>query len=100
MLSKILQNTTTRSNVFLVWIQIDYFQARDVNPPNGVVRIGAKLATSPAYRGFFVIDRSQAMSQMGPQFLPSVDPATGRFVFSMNQSFNYQSLVLFRQRIQ
>ncbi len=99
-LSKILQNTTTRSNVFLVWIQIDYFQARDVNPPNGVVRIGAKLATSPAYRGFFVIDRSQALSLMGPQFVPSVDPATNRFVFSTDQSFNYLSLVQFRQRMQ
>ncbi len=50
-LSKILQNTTTRSNVFFVWIQVDFFQALDVSPPNGVVRIGGKLATSPAYRG-------------------------------------------------
>jgi hypothetical protein len=99
-LSKILQNTTTRSNVFFVWIQVDFFQAKDVNPPNGVVRIGQKLATSPAYRGFFVVDRSQALSLMQPQFLPAVDPATNKFVFSLNQSFNYQSLVLFRQRIQ
>jgi hypothetical protein len=99
-LSKILQNTTTRSNVFLVWIQIDFFSAKDVNPPNGVVRIGAKLGTSPAYRGFFVIDRSQAMNLMGPQFLPAKDPTTNKFVFSMNQSFNYQSLILYRQRIQ
>jgi hypothetical protein len=98
-LSKILQNTTTRSNVFLVWIQIDFFQARDVNPPNGVVRIGQKLSTSPAYRGFFVVDRSQAMSLMQQQFLPATTAGTP-FVFSLNQSFNYQSLVLFQQRIQ
>jgi hypothetical protein len=98
-LSKILQNTTTRSNVFLVWIQIDFFQAKDVNPPNGVVRIGARLNSSPGpYRGFFVIDRSQALSLMGSQYLPAA--TTSPFVFSMNQSFNYQSLVLFRQRIQ
>ena len=70
-LSKILQNTTTRSNVFFVWIQVDFFQAKDVNPPNGVVRIGANWRRSPAYRGFFVIDRSQALSLMRPQFLPS-----------------------------
>ncbi|HEV8001059.1 MAG TPA: hypothetical protein VGP63_14330, partial [Planctomycetaceae bacterium] len=99
-LSKILQNTTTRSNVFFIWIQVDFFQAKDVNPPNGVVRIGQKLNNSPAYRGFFVVDRSQALGQMQPQFLPAVDPATNKFVFSLNQSFNYQSLVLFRQRIQ
>ncbi|HEV8071933.1 MAG TPA: hypothetical protein VGP76_29735 [Planctomycetaceae bacterium] len=98
-LSKILQNSTTRSNVFLAWIQIDFFQAKDVNPPNGVVRIGSKLSTSPAYRGFFVIDRSQAMSLMGQQFLPANTPGTP-FVFSLNQSFNYQSLILFQQRIQ
>jgi hypothetical protein len=96
-LSKILQNTTTRSNVFFVWIQIDFFAARDVNPPNGVVRVGAKLSTSPAYRGFFVIDRSQALSLMSQQYLPS---NTSPFVFSTNQSFNYLSLVLYRQRMQ
>ncbi len=99
-LSKILQNTTTRSNVFFVWIQVDFFQAIDVSPPNGVVRIGGKLATSPAYRAFYVIDRSQALGLMSPQYLPAVDPTTGKFVFSFNQSFNYQSLVLFQQRIQ
>ena len=98
-LSKILQNSTTRSNVFLAWIQVDFFQAKDVNPPNGVVRIGSKLSTSPAYRGFFVIDRSQAMSLMGQQFLPANTAGTP-FVFSLNQSFNYQSLILFQQRIQ
>jgi hypothetical protein len=101
-LSKILQNTTTRSNVFFVWITVDFFQAKDVSPPNGVVRIGAKLpqGVTPGYRGFFVVDRSQALSSVSPQYLPSVDPTTSKFVFSFNQSFNYQSLILFQQRIQ
>jgi hypothetical protein len=106
-LSKVLQNTTTRSNVFLVWIQIDFFQARDINPPNGVVRIGQMLpktagtpggATTPSYRGFYVVDRSQAMSLMQQQYLPSATASP--FVFSLNPSFNWQSLVLFQQRIQ
>jgi hypothetical protein len=106
-LSKILQNTTTRSNVFLVWVQIDFFQARDINPPNGVVRIGQMLpktagtpggATTPSYRGFFVVDRSQAMSLMQQQYLPSATASP--FVFSLNPSFNWQSLVLFQQRLQ
>ena len=102
--SRLAGNTTTRSNVFFVWIQVDFFQAKDVGPSlspadTGVVRIGAKLGTSPAYRGFFVIDRSQALPIMTPQYLPSA--TTGQpFVFSFNQSFNWQSLVLFRQRIQ
>jgi hypothetical protein len=98
LLSKMLGNTTTRSNVFLVWIQVDFFEAKDVNPPNGVVRVGAKLATSPGYRGFFVVDRSKALDLVQQQHLP--DPNATPFIFSFNQSFNYQSLILHRQRIQ
>jgi hypothetical protein len=105
LLSRLVGNTTTRSNVFFVWIQVDFFQAKDVGPSlspadTGVVRIGAKLATSPAYRGFFVIDRSQALPLVTSQYLPATDPTTGKFVFSFNQSFNWQSLVLYQQRIQ
>jgi hypothetical protein len=104
LLSRLVGNTTTRSNVFFVWIQVDFFQAKDVGPSltpadTGVVRIGSKLGTSPAYRGFFVIDRSQALPLMTPQYLPAA--VSGQpFVFSFNQSFNWQSLVLYRQRIQ
>ena len=72
---------------------------RSRRPIRGVVRIGQKLPTSPGYRGFFVIDRSQALSLMAPQYVPT--QTTGQpYVFSTNQSFNWQSLVLFRQRIQ
>jgi len=105
LLSRMVGNTTTRSNVFLVWIQVDFFQAKDVLPPNGVVRIGAKLGTggvpgsSPGYRGFFVVDRSQALALMNQQYLPTTT-AGQPFIFSFNQSFNYQSLILNRQRIQ
>jgi hypothetical protein len=87
-----------------VWIQVDFFQAKDVGPSltppdTGVVRIGSKLAGAPTYRGFFVIDRSQALPLMTSQFLPSA--VSGQpFVFSFNQSFNWQSLVLYQQRIQ
>jgi hypothetical protein len=112
LLSRLIGNTTTRSNVFFVWIQVDFFQAKDVGPSllptpdTGVVRVGAKLGspgvpgTSPAYRGFFVIDRSQALPLVTPQYLPTTDPTTGKFIFSFNQSFNYQSLILYQQRIQ
>ena len=105
LLSRLVGNTTTRSNIFFVWIQVDFFQAKDVGPSlspadTGVVRIGAKLGTSPGYRGFFVIDRSQALPLVTSQYLPQ-PPTTGQpFVFSFNQSFNYQSLILYRQRIQ
>ena len=105
LLSRLVGNTTTRSNVFFVWIQVDFFQAKDVGPSltpadTGVVRIGSKLGTSPAYRGFFVIDRSQALPQVTAAVFAVDDQPGQPFVFSFNQSFNWQSLVLYRQRIQ
>ena len=33
----------------------------------------AKLATSPGYRGFFVVDRSKALELVGPEHLPAVE---------------------------
>jgi hypothetical protein len=46
-----------------------------------------------------VIDRSQALPLVTLQSLPA-SVAGQPFVFSFNQSFNYQSLILYQQRIQ
>jgi hypothetical protein len=76
LLAKVLNNSTTRSNVFLVFIQIDFFEAiqvswlnPDTNQTEQVVRIGGKLSSSiiPRRRGFFVIDRSNAMELIHQQ---------------------------------
>src|SRR5207302_633791 len=61
LISKIAGNTTPRSNVFIVWISVGFFEAFQPNPagaPN-VVRVGAELLDStgkafPHRRGFFI----------------------------------------------
>ncbi len=95
LLGKVVNNTTTRSNVFHVFIQVDYFAVTE-QTYNGekVYQIGKKLDTSPGYRGFFVIDRSRAMEQVTTSDLP---PSPG--TFSFNQNFNYHSLIQYRQII-
>ena len=100
LLGKLLNNTTNRSNVFLVFVQLDYFEAAQVTDTGGtgkqVVRIGAKRADSPGYRGFYVIDRAKAVESVNAQALPDV-ATTG--LFSFNQFFNYSPLVIHRERI-
>jgi hypothetical protein len=58
LLTKIFNNTTTRSNVFAVWITIGFF---DYNPANG--QIGAEIGRSEGrhvrHRMFAVVDRSR-----------------------------------------
>ena len=56
LLRKVANNSTTRSNVFAVWIRTRAFEA--VQQPTGEVQIGAELRGVPDHRGFFIIDRS------------------------------------------
>jgi hypothetical protein len=72
LLAKVFNNATTRSNVFMVFIQIDFFEAYEDTDNEGfrVVRVGGKLedeSTFPSLRGFFVIDRSKAMESIHQQ---------------------------------
>lgn len=71
LLSKLMNNTTTRSNVFIVYISVEFFEAGLTT--QGAVRIGGPLADSTGHRGFFVVDRSAA--------LDAYDPASGTFDF-------------------
>jgi len=99
LLGKVANHSTTRSNVFFVFVQIDYFEAKEVmDGGNPVVRVGGKLATSPNYRGFFVVDRSKALELVNTSHLPKAD-AGGNFVFSFDQSFDFRQLILHRQQI-
>jgi hypothetical protein len=119
LLEKALNNSTNRSNVFFVFMQIDFFEAHEddrgtANTGDDIVRIGGKLGDSPGHRGFFVVDRSKALE---PQLIdPQVDlprsfhdpadptsdpndPSTWKFNFSFNQDFNFHQLILHRQTI-
>ncbi len=92
LLSKIFNNTTNRSHVFMVYVSVQPFQADD-SAGSQNVRIGGPLNDTngnPAfnYRGFFVIDRSQ------PEDAYIFDTATNTGSFS-----NYQALVKYRLRL-
>ena len=69
LLSRIAGNTTTRSNVFFVFMQVDWFEAHR-DRTTGHVRIGAKLETADPQRSFFVVDRSRALEYLQPQHIP------------------------------
>jgi hypothetical protein len=108
LLAKLMNNTTVRSNVFLIFVQIDYFEAKevDVGGGNTVVRIGGKRSDSPAFRKFYVVDRSQALELLNPEDLPvmyDVNPEDGTddtFTYTFNSStFNFKSLILHEQRL-
>jgi hypothetical protein len=68
LLSKIAGNTTPRSNVFLVWITVGFFEAYEAVPAQvnnagkvtqtAVMQIGAEMQDQTRHRGFFVVDRS------------------------------------------
>ncbi|NQV27582.1 MAG: hypothetical protein HQ518_24805 [Rhodopirellula sp.] len=64
-LSKISGNTTTRSNVFYVFVSVHFHEAyRD--PVTNAVRVGGRIDLNEdgiwddGHRGFFVVDRSKA----------------------------------------
>ena len=79
-LSKLMNNITTRSNVFVVFMTVKNFRA---DTSTGAVRIGGPLS-SEVHRGFFVIDRSQLEK--------AYDQSTN--------SFNFRSFIEFRQVLQ
>jgi hypothetical protein len=64
LLSKVWGNTTTRSHVFVVFISVGYFEAKDMG--NEAARIGKQLVhgtdldgTEIEHRGVFVVNRSR-----------------------------------------
>ncbi|QDU07288.1 hypothetical protein [Gimesia aquarii] len=96
-LSKIAANTTTRSNTFVVFMSVAYFEATGTGTTiyGDPVQIGARLspfptvpvrtANQPDYRGFFVIDRTRAEQ--------AFEPTTGQFD-------NWKRLIRHRHTIQ
>lgn len=93
-LSKILNNTTTTSNAFVVFAQASYFEAIE-DPATGFVRVGGRIniadgtTTGPGPNGWrqravFVIDRTDAYQ--------ALDIGTG--------DFDWQRLIKFEAEIE
>lgn len=76
LLAKVLNNTTTRSNVFFVFIHVQFHEAYE-DPATGAVRVGGRIDLNSdgrrddGHRGFFIVDRSAAEE--------AYDPKTGTF---------------------
>ena len=94
-LSKIDANTTTRSNTFIVFMSVAYFEASNTGTTvyGDPVQIGDRLSpidaartvNDPDYRGFFVIDRTRAEQ--------AFEPSTGQFD-------HWKRLLRYRHQIQ
>jgi hypothetical protein len=71
-LSKIMGNTTTRSNTFLVFLSVAYFEASGagLTAHDDVVQIGdrahGRSIHEADYRGFFVVDRTRVEEAFEP----------------------------------
>jgi len=79
LLTKIMNNTTTVSNTFIVYSTAAYFEAVEDPPNSGIIRIGSRIDLEGAddanpgwqQRAVFVIDRTEAFK--------AYDPGTGDF---------------------
>jgi hypothetical protein len=64
-LAKLMNNTTTRSNVFFVFIHVQFHEAYE-DPVTGAIRVGGRIdlnsdgRNDDGHRGFFIVDRSDA----------------------------------------
>ncbi len=76
LLGKLMNNTTTRSNVFFVFIHVQFHEAYE-DPASGAIRVGGRMdlnsdgRSDDGHRGFFIVDRSAAEE--------AYDPRTGTF---------------------
>jgi len=65
MLSKLMGNTTTRSNVFVVFVHVQFHEAYE-DPVTGAIRVAGQIDLNSdgrrddGHRGFFILDRSTA----------------------------------------
>ena len=101
LLSKILNNVTTRSNSFGVFVTVQYYEAAEVS---GAIRIGGRLDDTPTHRGYFVVDRTGAVEQMKVVTPNPISPNSFSFKADTNRTgvpngIRWQDLVLFRNTL-
>jgi len=94
LLGKVANNSTTRGNVFLVWMSVGFFDAVFPDPQNpALVQIGAELEDQSRRRGFFVVDRSL----LEDAYVPPTYTNTGT---QMPGTFDFRKFVQYRRTLQ
>lgn len=111
-LSKLMNNTTTRSNSFAVFVTVQYYEAAEVPTDTAGVtayRIGGQLTDTAPNRAFFVVDRAGVVEQMKILTQNGLSPVSqsGTYSFAPNtdtsgkrinmNGIRWKDLVLFRQ---
>ena len=75
LLGKVVNNSSTRSHVFMVWMTVGFFDAIFPEPHNpAIVQVGQELEDQPRRRGFFVVDRSLLEDAVIPPAQPGQPP--------------------------
>jgi hypothetical protein len=99
LLAKLANNSTERSNVFVCWIVVEFFEAHQPDPVSNpqIVQVGGKLEGSPTHRGFFVIDRSRIERAVDQDSITNSGNGNGR---DDNFRFDWREFVIHRRTIQ
>ncbi|HBH53385.1 MAG TPA: hypothetical protein DDY91_15980 [Planctomycetaceae bacterium] len=89
LLGKVVNNSTTRSNVFMVWMTVGFFDAIFPVPQNPtIVQVGQELEDQSRRRGFFVLDRSLIEDALVPATQPGMPP-----------TFDYRKFIQYRREL-
>jgi hypothetical protein len=74
-LRRLCDHTTTRSNVFVVWLTVGFFEVRDDSNPNLPPQLGKEIGSAEGrvkrYRMFAVVDRTRLTVATDPNSGPS-----------------------------
>lgn len=112
LLSKAMNNITTRSNSYGIFIGIQFFEAATQTVSGKTaVRIGGRMNDMPTKRAFFVVDRTGVMEQIRQLDSNGINPvSTTTFSYTPNtdtsgtpanqNGIKWQDLIYYRQLIQ
>src|SRR5262249_14730684 len=94
LLAKVSNNTTVRSNVFLIWITVGFFDSYQPDPTNAnVVQIGAEMTDQRRRRGFFVVDRTL----LEDATVPATTNSAGQ---TIPANYDFRKFIQYRKTIQ